>query len=247
MWVFLKIISPFRYFWFFFFCLVSIPFFPLRVTASEPETRQISNEYTKRRKAMVEDLAVKGIQDSQVLKALSTVPREVFLRPGLRFRAYMDEETKAEKSLFLSRPLDWARVLGSLGIPPEGRVLVIDPGVGYGGALVSQLAQESYVVITRSALFGMIERIYEKLIYGNLSVKAGSLQDGWPESAPFDRIWIPAVVNDSLPPSLFEQLVDGGYLVVGEGREFQNCVRYTKTPKGNQREVLGSCHFPSLS
>jgi protein-L-isoaspartate(D-aspartate) O-methyltransferase len=226
-------------------CIVQNCFFSPAL-ASDPEPLEISNEYVKRRNDMVDQLARQGVQDPQILEALKTVPREIFLRPGLRFRAYMEEEVPVERHQFLSKPSDWAGALQSLRPPPNARILVIDPGIGYGGALASQMGLEADVVVTVPELYEFVERMYEKLVYSNLFLKSGPWEEGWPDRAPYDRIFIPAVIEGPLPPGLLNQLREEGEVLVGEGSEFQGLVRYIKNGAGLKREVLSACHFPRI-
>lgn len=216
--------------------------------AAEPEPLKIDEEYGKRRAAMVSEQLAEEIRDKRVLRAMGAVSREIFVRPGLRFRAYQDGELPVEKGQFLSRPQEWARGLELLELPEEARVLVMDPGVGYGGALVSQAAEESWVVVTIPDLLFFVQTRYEQLGYANLAVKAGPVAGGWAQRGPFDRIFIPGVISGAVPSSLLDQLKPGGVLLVVEGKEYQNWVRYARSDEGEgvTRTVLDRCHFPPL-
>lgn len=210
------------------------------------ETSAATEQYPRRRAAMVqEQLLEKGIKNQEVLDAMGYVPREVFLRPGLRFRAYLDEEIPTEDHLFLARPMDWAVAFQLLDIPPEGRVLVIDSGLGYAGAVASTIAKEVYVVVVNPEFLEHVEGRYKTLQYDNLFLKSADLSEGWQSRAPFDRILIAGVMNVPIPTSLFDQLAPDGSLLVPEGKEFQQWVRYTK---GEQIDRVGwdRCHFPAL-
>lgn len=225
------------------FCFIF--FVSLICLGAEPEKREIGKEYEKRRAAMVqEQLVSRGIRDSRILKAMGKVPREIFLRPGLRFRAYMDEEVPVEKGLFLPKPYEGAKALELLAIPSEARVLVLDPGTGYVGALVSQVVSETAVVVTAPDLVYFVQDRLGELGYSRLIVRGGSLSEGWPEQAPFDRIFISGVISTPLHASLFDQLTEGGHLLAAEGKEFPRWVRYSKSPEGLIRTVLDPCHFP---
>ncbi len=214
--------------------------------SAEPEELKIENEYRKRRAAMVEEHLSKTIRDSRVLAAMGTVPREIFIRPGLRFRAYRDDALPVERKQFLSRPYDWARGAELLAAPDQARVLVLDPGIGYGGAVASQLAKESWAVVTVPELHYFVQTRYETLSYSNLFLKAGPVEEGWSRRAPFDRIWIVGAMSGPIPRALFDQLQPGGILLSVEGKEYQHWVRYRKTEEGIVRDVLDRCEFPPI-
>lgn len=225
-----------------FFCLA-----PRFLLAAEPEPLEIDEEFIKRRSDMVEkQLIARGIKNRRVLAAMDTVPREIFLRHGLRFRAYMDDEPPVEKHQFLSRPYEWAQGLEFLEVPEEGRVLVLDPGIGYAGSLVSQIANETYVLVTLPELLYFVQQRFEDLLYSRVSVKSGALEEGWNEFAPYDRIFAAGALSGSVPAPLFGQLKLDGSLLVVEGKDFQTWVRYKKTERGIVREPLERCHFPPL-
>lgn len=69
---------------------------------------------------------------------------------------------------------------------------------------------------------------------------------GVPEEAPFDRILVTAAAPD-VPGPLFEQLADGGNLVIPiGGRWEQDLVRVRKAAGAMRKEFLGGCRFVPL-
>lgn len=215
--------------------------------AAEPEIFKVDKQYPKRREAMVQELKDRGVTDPHIQNALGAVPREKFVRPGLKFRAYFHEKVAVEKRLFLSKPMDWAHALELLKIPENGRVLVIDPGIGYSGALLAQMVRETYVVVTDPELQQFVQERYGSLYYRGLYVKPGSLTEGWPKRAPFDRILIAGAVSFSQPPTaLLDQMGTKGILLVPEGGAYQHFARYVKTGNDVTRTEHFECEFPPI-
>ena len=63
--------------------------------------------------------------------------------------------------------------------------------------------------------------------YNNVYVRIGDGYKGWPEEAPFDVIIITAA-PPKIPEKLFEQLKEGGIMVVPVGDWHQELVKITK-------------------
>jgi protein-L-isoaspartate(D-aspartate) O-methyltransferase len=69
---------------------------------------------------------------------------------------------------------------------------------------------------------------------------------GVPEEAPFDRILVTAAAP-GIPAPLFEQLAEGGILVIPiGGRWEQDLVRVGKADGTAKKEFLGGCRFVPL-
>ena len=61
-----------------------------------------------------------------------------------------------------------------------------------------------------------LRQILEALGYHNVWVRAANGTLGWPDEAPFDRILV-AAGGPSVPPPLFEQLAEGGRMIMPVG------------------------------
>jgi protein-L-isoaspartate(D-aspartate) O-methyltransferase len=80
----------------------------------------------------------------------------------------------------------------------------------------------------------------------NIRYRIGDGTLGWPEESPFDRVLVTAGAPE-LPPSLFEQLGEGGILVapLGDDRMQQLTVIRKVEGRAAARTLL-PCHFVKL-
>ncbi len=92
---------------------------------------------------MVErQLRQRGISDDRVLRAMEEVPRERFLPPELRKRAYHDGAIGIGAGQTMSQPWIVACMTSLLELGGDERVLEVGTGSGYGAAVISRCARE---------------------------------------------------------------------------------------------------------
>ncbi len=86
----------------------------------------------------------------------------------------------------------------------------------------------------------------EALGYANVWVRVGNGTLGWPEEAPFDRILV-AAGGPSVPPPLFEQLAEGGRMVLPLGDQTSQTLTLVENVGGQMRtRPCGDCSFVPL-
>jgi protein-L-isoaspartate(D-aspartate) O-methyltransferase len=176
------------------------------------------------RGAMVEyQLRARGIRDERVLAAMGRVPRELFVPPELRDRAYDDAALPIGEGQTISQPYMVARICEELELRGRARVLDVGTGSGYQAAVLAELADEVHSIERipgladqarkNLALAGAVERV---------RVHVGDGSRGLPEFAPFDAIAV-AAAAPGLPEALYEQLTPRGRMVIpiGDRREQQ--------------------------
>ena len=164
---------------------------------------------------MVErQLRRRGIADERVLRAMGEVPRELFVPPGLRRRAYRDGALRIAEGQTISQP--WIVACMTLLIEPTGneRVLEVGTGSGYGAAVISRCVREVVTIERHAALADRAARLLAQLGYPNVEVRAGDGSLGAPDRAPFDAIVVTAAAEREPPIALREQLRPGGVLVI---------------------------------
>jgi protein-L-isoaspartate(D-aspartate) O-methyltransferase len=172
---------------------------------------------SEQRRAMVEEqLRRRGIHDSRVLAAMSSVPRHLFVAPERWPEAYADYPLPIGEQQTTSQPYIIAAMLQAAEIGPGDRVLEIGGGSGYQTALLAQLAAEVFAVERYPQLAESARRILQQLGYENVTVYAGDGSLGLPEHAPYNAI-IVAAAAPRLPPALIEQLAADGRLIIPIG------------------------------
>jgi protein-L-isoaspartate(D-aspartate) O-methyltransferase len=171
------------------------------------------------RAAMVaRQLRSRGIADERVLRAMGTVPRELFVSDGQRSTAYADEALPIPAGQTISQPYMVARMTELVAPRAGSRILEVGTGSGYqtailailGAAIVSIERQPELAVTAR-------ERLARLGLGGAVDVRVGDGSVGDPAGAPWDGIVVTAAAP-SIPKALREQLSpDGGRLVIPVG------------------------------
>ena len=164
---------------------------------------------------MVDDqIAARGIRDGDVLDALRSAPRHLFVPDALEHKAYVDAPLSIGHGQTISQP--------------------------YMVALMTELLRSTCAVACwRSAAGAGTRRPCSPSWRARSTRSSGSLRSpserahcspAWPTKhphrhrrrharlaaggAPFDRILVAAAAAEKAPPALIEQLADGGRLVI---------------------------------
>jgi len=199
------------------------------------------------RAQMVElQLRRRGIRDERVLGAMARVPRDRFVPDSLSGHAYDDGALPIGNDQTISQPFVVATICALLGLQGSERVLDVGTGSGYQAAVLAELAAE---VVTIERIPELAERARATLAdvgYGNVEVMVGDGSLGAPERAPFDAIAV-AAAAPMIPPALFDQLAEGGRLVIPRGSRFgQDLVLVARTPDGPTERASIPCRFVPL-
>ena len=195
---------------------------------------------------LVEALREKGIRDLAVLKAVSEVPRHLFVSGSLRTQAYEDTSLPIGNGQTISQPSTQARALEALRLTGREKVLEIGMGSGYQTALLARLAGQVFAVERIPSLAEGAQAALAAAGIRNVSILVGDGTLGWPDKAPFDRIIITAGAPE-IPEVLSGQLAVGGMMVAPAGpRDVQTLWRVTRTEKGYEKENLMGCIFVPL-
>lgn len=161
-------------------------------------------------------LRQRGIRDERVLAAIMRVPRHEFVAEPYRAQAYDDNPLPIGESQTISQPYIVALMLEMLHLTEEDIVLEIGTGSGYQTALLSLLSRHVYSIERHPRLAVQAQAVLARFGYTNVTVVVGDGSKGLPEHAPFDGIIVSAAAPD-LPQALFEQLKEGGRLVIPVG------------------------------
>jgi protein-L-isoaspartate(D-aspartate) O-methyltransferase len=180
-------------------------------------------------------MEARGIGNPQVLRAIRSVPRHLFVPPNLRAEAYVDGPLPIGFGQTISQPYIVAAMSELLDVSPSHRVLEIGTGSGYQAAVLSQLARHVYTIEIVPELAASAEVLLRRLNYSNITFRCGDGYLGWPEQAPFDRIILTAAPPE-IPRALKDQLKPGGRLLAPVGRMFQDLVVLEKDAAGNIKE-----------
>jgi len=185
------------------------------------------------------------ISDLRVLAAVASIPRERFVEPALRDRAYANVALPIACEQTISQPLVVARMLELLELVADDRVLDIGTGSGYHAALLALLCGEVYTVERHPELAHAAQRTVHDLKLENVHFFVGDGWEGLPEQAPFDAINV-AASGPEPPPALIAQLAPGGRLVAPVGGDSQHLTLVRRTRSGVTQTTLEGVRFVPL-
>jgi protein-L-isoaspartate(D-aspartate) O-methyltransferase len=169
------------------------------------------------RQHMVEtQLCARGIHDQRLLNAMAGIPRHEFVEARYRDQAYEDHPLPIDAGQTISQPYIVALMLELLQLASSSKVLEIGTGSGYQAAVLSRLAGQVYTVERHPELARQAADTLSRLGLTNVSVVTGDGSRGLAEYAPFDAIVVAAAAAQ-IPPALFEQLREGGRMIIPVG------------------------------
>ncbi len=188
-----------------------------------------------------------GIGDTRVLAAIEKTPREIFVPPSFRDRAYENVALPIGQGQTVSQPFIVALMTEKLDLGERHNVFEIGTGSGYQTAVLARLARRVFTMERHRALLREAEKRFAELRLSNIVARLGDGTKGWREQPPFDRILVTAAAR-GIPEALKEGLAPGGILVVpvGKERRDQRLMRITRNAQGFVAEDLGPVHFVPL-
>ena len=191
------------------------------------------------RDRLIERLRDEGIKNPAVLERVRAVPRHLFVDEALASRAYEDTALPIGFGQTISQPYIVAAMTEAL---IEGRkltrVLEIGTGCGYQTAVLAPFVQHIYSVERIQPLVQRARSILAELKISNVSLRHADGWHGWRSQAPFQGIIVAAAPED-VPPELYEQLDEGGRMLIPIGaRGAQTLLRVTRAGEEFEREEL---------
>lgn len=201
---------------------------------------------TASRLLMVEEQIVRrGVRDARVLDAMRKVERHLFVPVDQRGSAYADSALPIGCSQTISQPYIVALMTEALALTGREKVLEVGTGCGYQTAILAELAAEVFSIEIVPELANESRALLAELGYENVNLRVGDGARGWPEAAPYDAILVAAAPRH-VPPSLLEELADGGRLVIPVGEENQILELHTREGDTFPSKSLGAVRFVPL-
>jgi len=193
--------------------------------------------FERARRRLIDMLKEDGVvRSKRVEEAMLKVPREEFVLPHYRIRAYDDTPLPLILGQTISAPHMVAMMCELLDLSPGMKVLEVGAGSGYHAVVCAEIMERKGLVFT-------IEYFLELAIYALQNVErlglskivrvfVGDGSKGLPQHAPFDRILVTAAAP-SIPKPLIEQLADGGKMVIPVEESPFNQVLYLVEKRGD--------------
>jgi protein-L-isoaspartate(D-aspartate) O-methyltransferase len=194
------------------------------------------------------NLRRRGISDQRVLRALDSVPRDVFVEPADRDDAWRDTALGIACGQTISQPFVVAYMTERLELRDDNRVLEIGSGSGYQAAILSRLCREVVTIERFRVLADRARARLERLGCDNVEVMLGDGFDIPAEAGQFDRILVTAAM-ERIPDGLVARIEPGGLLIapVGPHNGRQTLILLRRTTAGLARKELIDVRFvPAL-
>lgn len=202
---------------------------------------------SRRGESLAQQLHNEGISNTDVLKAIASTPREIFLPEALQHKAYQNTALPIGLGQTISQPYIVARMTELLLeiIPSNAKILEIGTGSGYQTAILAQLFSEIFSVERIKSLQFQAKRRLQKLDLHNVKMKHGDGWEGWASKGPYDAIIVTAAAKH-LPEMLLTQLSEQGTLVIPIGTEAQKLQMFTRSEEGFNEKTIEQVRFVPL-
>jgi len=206
-----------------------------------------SDLYFDLRRRMVESqLRDRGIRNQRVLDAMLQIPRHEFVSEEYKSQAYEDHPIPIGKGQTISQPFIVAASLQALSLQGTESVLEIGTGSGYQTALLATLAKMVYSIERHDVLAASSQTVLKKLGINNVKIVVGDGSFGLPEFSPYEAILVSAAAPE-IPHTLFEQLAEGGRMVIPVGPQQSQELQLVRRQAGKPVvEVIEGCRFVPL-
>jgi protein-L-isoaspartate(D-aspartate) O-methyltransferase len=170
---------------------------------------------TARRMMVDGQVRTADVHNPDLIAAMSDVPRERFVPPGLSEQAYVDCDLEIAKGRSMLKPMVLAKLIQAAHVQPEDHVLDVGCGLGYSSAILAWLVG-SVVALEEDA--ELVRAAKEALASAtNVVVVNGKLAEGWQAAAPYDFILLNGA-TEVTPDTFAGQLKPTGRLACILGR-----------------------------
>jgi protein-L-isoaspartate(D-aspartate) O-methyltransferase len=225
---------------------IPAPSLAAKTATTEAEANAEQEEaFRKERELLVNAIETEGVQNSDVLRAMRTVPRHKFVPAEYLDQAYENHPLPIGYGQTISQPYIVAWMTELLELRPGEKVLEIGTGSGYQAAILAELGYvDVYSVEIVPELAESASGRLKELGYAGVQVKQGDGYYGWPEHAPFDAIIVTAA-PDHVPSPLIQQSAEGGRLVIPVGPPgwYQSLWKFVKEDGEVKAYNLGGVSF----
>jgi protein-L-isoaspartate(D-aspartate) O-methyltransferase len=169
--------------------------------------------YAAARRSMVENqVRTNRIRDPLVVKAMTELPRELFLPESLKGVAYADEDIPLGNGRFLIEPLVAALLLQTAEIKSDDVVLTVGCATGYLAALIASIASAVVALEHDAERAAHAGAVLAELGLNTVAVVEGPLAEGYVKQAPYDVIIFAGAVA-RIPDGITAQLAEHGRMV----------------------------------
>jgi len=160
-------------------------------------------DYAAARDHMVDgQIRPNKVVDPRIIRAMRTLPRELFVPAHLASLAYIDEDLPLPGGRCFIEPVVLARLIQLARVRDGERALVVGAGAGYGAAVLDACGAEVTALEEDEALLALARQALLSVAPG-VTLQAGPVRDGVP--GPWDVILIEGAVPE-IPAAIAAQL-----------------------------------------
>ena len=196
------------------------------------------------KRKLIDSLKLQGISNDIVLNSMLNTPRELFVEPALRSRAYDQDALPIGFSQTISSPYIVAK-MSQLIFEQDGmtKVLEIGTGCGYQTAILSTMFKRVISIERIKSLHVKAKENLSKLNIKNAKLVYGDGYKGFKNESPFDAIILTAAPK-GIPKKLLQQLSVNGRMVLPlEEHGIQKLYRIKNTKSGYTKKDVDDVLF----
>jgi protein-L-isoaspartate(D-aspartate) O-methyltransferase len=203
-----------------------------------------ANTTIENRAALLLKLRSQGIRNTDILRAIETIPREAFVPHQLADLAQRDLPLPIGCGQTMTEPSLVARMLEALDVHGANRVLEIGTGSGYVTAILTSLAKHVTSIDRFHTLVAGARARLEQLGIKDAEVICA---DGFAAevAGPFDRVLVHLSLNEA-PASLVGLLAPDGVLVYGRAAGQASGTHLRCLARNSRGEIEETDHGPCL-
>lgn len=202
---------------------------------------------TQRQRMVQRQIAGRDVVNPAVLRAMTKVPRHLFVPEAARALAYRDSPLRIGQGQTISQPYIVAKMTELAALKAGCKVLEIGTGSGYQAAVLAEMGCTVYTIEIIESLSKQATEVLKALGYKKaVHTKVGDGYAGWKAHAPFDAVIVTAA-PPHIPRPLKEQLKVGGRLVIPVGNFAQQLLVITRTATGYRSEVIFDVVFVPMT
>jgi len=187
------------------------------------------------------------VLDPKVLEVLAAVPREHFVPGNYRSLAFADMRIPLGHEQVMMSPKEEARMVQSLKIHADDKILEVGTGSGYVTALLAKLGGSVESIDIMESFVSHAAKKLQELDCRNVKLASGNAVRGWASEAPYDVIAITGALP-VLPEEFRQQLQIGGriFVILGQAPAMTATVFTRISAERWKSETLFESQLPFL-
>ena len=196
------------------------------------------------RSKFIDSLREQGIKNELILEIIATLPRELFIEPALRTRAYDQDALPIGCNQTISSPYIVAKMSEIIYERDNmGSVLEIGTGCGYQTAILSSLFDNVVSIERIKTLHLRAKETLASLNLRNITLIHGDGHEGYSKQNHFDAIILTAAPA-KVPDKLLTQLNEHGRMILPlDVNGSQKLFRFKRTKNGIHKKDIDDVRF----